>query len=485
MGKKNLTVDLFKLIFFLLKYCWIIILCAAIGFGIEYTRASKDTLETYTAYGTMYISNGNPNVYNYGYASSSDLTSAVMLLDTYIVVIRSNKVMDVVAERLSQDYPDITTSYIASTLSLGPVGETGVVSVLCTTTDPLLSTDICNIVMDVAPSEIIRVVNAGSIEIIDKATVPTAPDRKSPMKKAAMGGLIGAGGAGGVLTLLFLLYTKVRDTKELETHYTIPVLATIRRDKKKNENPKEFLLNENSRMDQMEMYAKLRMNMMSALAGKEKHSVLITSALSGEGKSTIAANLAISVAISGRRVLLVDADLRRACQSAIFDYEERTPGLADVLLGNCSRKSVLFKTSISNLDVLPAGTLAPNPTELLDSSAMRTLMPKLEKAYDLVLIDAPPVNIVSDAFELSPSVAGGIFVVRQRYSDHREIRKSLIQAEMSGLNLLGFAFYGEKTETDSNSRYYKNYYSKYDTRKTMSKKTKVDRKRTPDKEIVP
>ena len=471
MGK-NRTIDLVKLVKFLLKYCWVILLCAAVGFGFMYQRATQNKTETYTASGTMYIYNGNPNVVNYGYTSLSDLSSAVKLLDTYMVVVRSNKVLDVVSERLAQDYPNITPQYIAATLSMSSVAETGVVSVSCTAYEPQLAADICNTVMDVAPAEIIRVVSAGSIEIIDKAAVPTVPNRSSPMRKSMTGAAAGAVSAAALLALLFLMYTKVRDTKELTERYTLPVLASIRREKGDGEDRKQFLLNKDSPMDQLEMYAKLRMNLMYTLVGQEKHSVIVTSAISGEGKSTISANLAVSVAMSGRRVLLVDADMRRACQSAIFKYSDKLPGLSDVILESCTWESALVKTDLSNLDVLPAGSLPPNPAELLDSSAMRELLPKLEAAYDMVLIDVPPVNIVSDAYALSPIIAGGIFVARQRYTDHREIRKALTQAEMSGLNLLGFVFYGETMELDGSYRYYRNYYSKYDTRRKASHDTR-------------
>ena len=401
MGKKTFEIDLFTLLKFYLKYCWVILLCAAIGFGFMFWRSTKNAVTTYTATGTMYIYNGNPNVINYGYTNSSDLMSAVKLLDTYMVVVKSNKVLDVVSERLAQDYPFITPKYIASTLSMGSVAETGVVSVKCTTTDPQISADICNAVMDVAPPEIKRVVSAGDIQIIDYATVPVRPDSRSPMKNSMMGAMAGAVGAAGLLTLLYLLYRKVRDTNELTSQYTLPILTSIQRDKKDSPDPGTFLLNENSTMEQLESYAKLRMNLMYTLVGKEKHSVLITSAISGEGKSTIAANLAVSVTMSGRRVLLVDADMRRATQCNILKYSENLPGLSDVILGTCSWENAVIKNDQNNLDVLPAGSLPPNPSELLDSSAMRELLPKLEASYDLVLIDAPPLNIVSDAFAFS------------------------------------------------------------------------------------
>jgi Mrp family chromosome partitioning ATPase len=97
-------------------------------------------------------------------------------------------------------------------------------------------------------------------------------------------------------------------------------------------------------MDTVESYAKLRMNLFYTLVGKESHTVLITSGISGEGKSTIAANLAISCAMSDRRVILVDADMRRACQGDVFHYENTVPGLSDVLVGNAAWQDVILRS---------------------------------------------------------------------------------------------------------------------------------------------
>ncbi len=468
MNNQETSIDLIKLLKHMLKYFWLILLCAAIGFGFMYWQAGRNRVETYTASGTMYVYNGNPNLVNYGYTSTSDLNSAVKLLDTYIVVVKSNKVLDVVAERLSVQYPGITPSYISATLSMGSVSDTGVVRVSCRTNQPQKSADICNAVLDVAPAEIIRVVSAGNIEIIDYATAPIRPDGYSPRKKHLIGTLAGAAFAVGVLFLLFILNHKVNDTKELKERYTLPVLSSLRRITGDDKDDRSvFRLNESAPMDQIEEYAKLRMNLLYVLAGKDKHSIVVTSAVSGEGKSTIAANLAISIALSGKRVLLVDADMRRACQNKVFKYSSKVNGLSDILAGLCKWKNIIIATDYKSLDVLPAGKTPPNPTELLGSYTMRELIAQFEGSYDMVIMDVPPINIVADALALSAQVAGGLFVVRQEFSDHREIQKALNQAEMAGLNLLGFVFYGEKLEHAGHYGYYKyynKYYHKYDTR---------------------
>lgn len=490
MNQRKNSIDLVKLGLFVLKHVWLMILCAAVGFGFMYYRAGRGA-DTYTASGTMYVYNANPNLVNYGYTNINDLNSAVQLVDTYAQVVRSNRVLDAIAERLSPSYPGIETAMIGSTLSMASVAGTGVVRVSSRTENAMLSADIVNAVLDVAPSEIKRVVGAGDIQVIDYAAAPAAADSRNTLRQGMIGALAGIVAAGALLVLLFLLNQRVRDAKELTERYTLPILSEVKRMKGKEKDSAAFILNDRSDMDTVESYAKLRMNLLYTLVGKERKSVAVTSAVSGEGKSTIVANMAISLAMAGNRVLLVDADMRRGCQHEMFQYADTCPGLSDVLAGQKKWKESILSMNVfsrndpavlsaeekpekkeknrNELDVMPAGTVPPNPSELLESAAMKSLMKELETEYDLILLDAPPINIVSDPLALSAHTAGAVFVVRQDFSDHREIRKALISAEMTGLELLGFVFYGEKLRQAtyySRKRYggYKTY-DKYDPRK--------------------
>ena len=227
MGEKSQRINLKKLFFYVLKRIWILILCAGIGFAGMYCYTKYYQPDTYTASATMYVLNANPNLVNYQYANISDLNTAVQLLDTYMVVVRSSKVMTVVAERLQEKYPGISAGFISSTLSMGSVGETGVLRIISSTGNAQLSVDICNTVVDVAPAEIIRVVNAGNIEVIDYAELPYGPDYRNPMRKGILGATVGAALAGAILILLFLLNHKVTDSEELTEAYTPPVLSSV------------------------------------------------------------------------------------------------------------------------------------------------------------------------------------------------------------------------------------------------------------------
>lgn len=467
MGKRVNRIDPLKLMLFVLKRAWLLIICAELGFGAMYIYTTRCLPDTYTASGTMYVNNGNPNLSEYQYTSSNDLNSAVQLINTYLVVVKSEKVMNAVVERLSTDYPSISSKQIAPTLSMASVSQTGVVKVSSRTRDPQMSADIVNAVMEYAPDEIIRVVGAGSVEIIDYSKVPVFPDSRGEISKGIYGAIFGAAIGGFILLLLFILNQRVSDSRELTESYTPPVLASLQRQSADRKEADAFLLTNQSPMETIESYAKLRMNLLYTLVGKTSHTIIMTSSISGEGKTTIAANLAISCAAGGKKTLLIDGDLRRACQRDVFGYDKRSQGLSDVLLNSCKWQNAILENVRETLDLLPAGHFPPNPAELLASNEMLSLLKELEQVYELIIIDMPPINIVSDPLVLSNNVAGCLFIVRQDFSDHRDIRKALAAAEMTGMSVLGFVFYGERIRQGGyySRRYYKSYYHNYDYRR--------------------
>ena len=483
MNKQEGSVDLTRLAAYILRRIWLVIICAVIGFGAMYWYGSRKA-DTYTAFGTMFVTNSNPDLVNYGYANYSDLNSAVTLVGIYSEVIKSETVMRRILEYplettekdgiqqdvlLSQKYPILTTEFVREALEMESVNETPIIKVSCKTEDPQMSADICNSILQVAPQTLKEVVHAGDANPQDYADVPQRADKRSDLTLGAIGGLAGITIACGLLALFFVRNRKVDKPGELINNYTPPILSFIPRKKAEHPDPSDFLLSNQSEMDVVENYAKLRMNLIFAMSQKKSHTLLVTSSISGEGKSTIAANLAISFSFSGKNVLLIDADMRRACLYDIFHYDPDGYGLSDILIGKVSAERVIQQSKWNNLHLLPAGSMPPNPSELLQSPAMHELLEKLEKEYDLILIDVPPINIVSDPLALSGEAAGALFVVRQHYSDHREIKRALIAAERTGLEILGFAFYGENLHQGSyyGRRAYSGYkyYQSYDIRR--------------------
>jgi len=463
---KGMRIYFSKLIYYFYKRKWVLILSTVIGFATIFLFSQLALPDTYTAVGSMYIGNGNPAATNYQYTSTGDLESAQLLIDTYKVVINSDVVMDGITTRLSSQYPSITPKFIIESLSVSAVPNTNVLHVQSTTVMPELSADIVNAVLDIAPGEIVRVISAGSCEIIDHATIPVLADSRHSAVRGVLGAIVGFVLSFSILLILFLLDRSISDVRDLSDYYTPPVLASITwekvDEKKAKRTPSSFLLSSSSSMEKMESFAKLRMNMLYMLIGKEHQIVVITSPVSGEGKTTNAANLAISCAMGGKNTLLIDADMRRACMRDLFAYEAEKPGLSEILIGYAGWRESVLSTQMELLKVLPAGQCPPNPAELLGSEKMKDLLEELEKEYDLIIIDVPPINVVADPLMLSSEVSGSLLVTRQNYTDHRDLRNALVSAEMTGMNVLGFIFYGEELTPQARyGRYSKKYYQKY------------------------
>jgi capsular exopolysaccharide synthesis family protein len=156
---------------------------------------------------------------------------------------------------------------------------------------------------------------------------------------------------------------------------------------------------------------------LALISGRDKHRVfLITSAIPGEGKTFTSSNFAATLAQQDFRTLLIDADLRKPSVSKLFFNENRKPGLSEVLLGKCTVDEAILPTKVENLWILPAGGIAPNPSELLAQGKLGELLEKLKGQYDRLVIDSSPVLAVRDPLLLAPFVDASCLIVRAGYS---------------------------------------------------------------------
>lgn len=212
----------------------------------------------------------------------------------------------------------------------------------------------------------------------------------------------------------------------------------------------------------VEAYKTLRTNFLFAMATAERKSVVFTSAEPHAGKSTTASNLAIVMAQSNFKVLLIDADMRRPSLNKLFRVS-RANGLSKVLSDMQTVEEALFKQIAPNLDLLPAGPMPPNPQELLCSENMSKLLAKAEEEYDYIFIDSPPVNLLADALMLTKEVAGVMFVARGGQTTYEELRAAQESICNIGGNILGFVLTDIKQRNSTmRSRYYRSHEYRYE-----------------------
>ncbi|MBR6917749.1 MAG: CpsD/CapB family tyrosine-protein kinase [Clostridia bacterium] len=229
-----------------------------------------------------------------------------------------------------------------------------------------------------------------------------------------------------------------------------------------NEYNADMLLSSKTSFNVAEAYKTLRTNLMFSVAAIEdvdfRNVYVISSSLPGEGKSITSANLAIALSQTGSRVLLIDADLRKPVQNKLF-AASNVRGLSTVLINENTVEESVKKDVRPNLDLLTSGKIPSNPSELLGSKAMRDLLAQLSKVYDYIVLDTPPLNIVSDALTFAAHTAGILLAICPSICKHDQLKKSVESIKLAKVNILGAFF--SNTMNKSFGSYYKRRYGRY------------------------
>lgn len=450
----------------MLNHIWTIIVVSILG-AIGGFCVSRFVLPLqYSSHITMYvqsytgISENTDNVNN--------ISNSKQLVNTYMEVLKDDAVMNAVAEQLSKQFDEntlsqvfafsntgaITPSSIRDCLEISSVTDTSAVKVTATTKNPEVAAAICNDLTKVAPQYVEDAVGVGSINTIDTAKVYYTPVAPSTSRNTIVGGVAGFMLIVLIVFLIEFFDNTIKDSDALANTYKKAIIGEIQQfgDNKKKKTSDE---DEHAKLTDkdipffiVESYKSIRTNVTFSLSTFEKKIFAISSANPGEGKSTASANIAIAMAQSGSKVLLIDADMRRSVQHKIFGLKNKK-GLSSAIskmkcLDDCIQKDVM-----ENLDILTAGPIPPNPSELLGSEQMTTILHELSEKYAVIIIDTPPVNVVTDVMELTKNISGIIMVVRYASTTDEDLMAANKKIEFAQMNLLGFILNGVKVKKGS------------------------------------
>lgn len=220
-------------------------------------------------------------------------------------------------------------------------------------------------------------------------------------------------------------------------------------------------LHKNLKFAATEQYKLLRTNLDFTLPEGEKCPIIgVTSANRGEGKSTTAVNLSYVLAEKGSKVLLIDGDLRIPSIAKKMEIDG-SQGLTDLLMGKGASMAEFQSAVLKNWFILPSGNIPPNPSELLGSRRMETVLNELREAFDYIIIDLPPVNIVSDALSISTLITGMVVVIRESYTEKKELERCFRQLKLSNVNILGCVMNVTREGSSSYGKYKKYRYYRY------------------------
>lgn len=265
------------------------------------------------------------------------------------------------------------------------------------------------------------------------AASPPGPPSPGVALILSLGLLLGLAAGGLVALVRDAIDRSVRSAQEVEAAAHAPLLGVLDNDRKHSEHP--LALHQGVRSERAEAIQTIRTALSLRPAAPRSEVLLVTSALPGEGKTSVACDLAIAAAQAGRRVLLVGADLRRPRFANFLSIEESV-GVSTIVAGRASRSVAIQRWGGGLLDVLPAGRIPDQPLQVIGSEAMRELLDVLRLEYDLVLLDTPPVLAVSDASVLGGSADGCVLVAALGHSTRKDVEQAASRLRMAG-TLLG------------------------------------------------
>lgn len=361
----------------------------------------------------------------------NDLVLNQKLVQTYGVLIESRHVSDKVIENLALN---ISFKSFSNKVNVELVEDTEIIKIKATDKDPKIATNIANETASVFMKSVRKFMKVENIQIIDKAQVPNGPTKPKPMLNMTIAGILGIMIGVFIAFLQEFLDTTIKTTEDVEKNIGVLVIGNI---PKRNPDEEGITVLENPKAPTTEAFRTLRTNIQFSSIDKKLKTMVVTSSTPGEGKSTIAVNLAAIIAQSKEKVLLIDCDLRKPNIHSIIG-KSNLEGLTNILVGNRVVEEVAYKCEgLENLEIITSGPIPPNPAELLGSNRMKMFMAAVKEEYDMVILDTPPIGAVTDSVILSTIVDGLILVAAIAETDIEALVRGKDSLDKVDPNIIG------------------------------------------------
>lgn len=441
----------------------ILIICISLLFAIfTFIKTSFFSTPLYRADGIIYVRTISDEVaekedYIYG----SDITAARDLTSTYAEILKTRSFLTDVSKSIGEKYSWQQIKYM---LSVSSLNETELLSVVVTTPDPQDSYDIAKTILEKAPAKFESILNGGDAHIVDEAVYNDYPLSNNVMQKTIISFLFGMI-ISVILAFIFNFFDKkVHGGFEVSNKYNVSILGEIthtvnsKHKKGKTKNIEltgsENILNKNTPFITVETYKSIRTNIMFSIPKSDKGKVVvITSSSPGEGKTTTSINTALTFAQTGAKVILIDCDLRKS-RVHRYLHIEKGDGLSNVLCGFCELDKTIKRNVRDGLDILTAGEIPSNPSELLENVEFANVLSQLQSEYDYIFIDTPPITVVTDALVVMQHCHGVVVVARDNYTTYELLDITMDNIKMSNTKIFGVVMV-DAIDTSKKYSYYK------------------------------
>ena len=381
--------------------------------------------------------------YSTGDPPYTQLVYANRIMNTYIEIATSGPFLDA----LNQELEFVGDSPIEISADIVP--DTELISIKVISSDPILARDAANTLAAMVISE--NPIRDLNISIVDPAVTPEPDSFLQSIMTFVLVLVVGLIAGIGLAFLIENLDPRLHSSEEITNITGLKILGHIPFDKQKQNN--QYLVSE---FPYNEAFRRLRVNLLKITEGNEIKTLMLTSSQPQEGKTTLSANLAISLYETGRRILLIDGDFHQPALHEIFEISNEF-GLSNVLQGSMPSSDAIQKSDFDGLDILSSGPNYSYTTELLEPSRISPLFDELMKEYDLILVNAPPYLGIADAVQLSPSMDGIILVAMRGMVRADALQATCLELTNNEANLLGVIINNDNSLIPG--EYYK-YYKK-------------------------
>ena len=495
---EEIELDLSRLFRAVMNRIWLItvvsVLCAVLAFVGTFFLITPQ----YQSSAMFYVNNNSFSVGDTSLSiSSGDLVTSRNLVDSYIVILKTRETLNDVRDYVGSDR---SYSELKSMITAGAVDETEIFRVTVTSPDPNEAERLANAIAYILPKRIGTLIDGTSAKVVDAAVVPSGPSSPSYSKNTVIGFILGFMVMVGMVALREIFDVTIRSEEDVTQVCSHPILAAVpdmnasskgssyyyyrdsgKKGKKKKSNydttkagkKQHELMGPGISFAATEAYKLLRTKIQFSFADDNDCRVIgLSSALSGEGKSLTAVNLAYTLSQLDKKVILVDCDMRRPTLAEKLNIRKK-PGLSSYLTGQSHLVDLVQNCNLKGAEeafhVISAGQNPPNPVELLSSARMQKALETMRKVYDYIILDLPPVGEVTDAMAVANATDGMLLVVRQNYCDRLVLGDAARQFEFINAKILGTVFnctsehggnYGKGYYKHYYRRYYKRYYNR-------------------------
>ena len=426
------------------KWPFIVILSIAGALAL-YIYSSLAVTPIYAAKATMIVNKSQYQAAEQNQMSYSDILLTQKLVKSYTIIMMSDTNLELVKKDLNLNIP---VSDIKSFIKISAVGETEVLQITVEHEDAVLAQQIANSLVKVSPPTIIRVIKAGSAEVIDTAKTPDKPVKPVVWQYVLLGAFLGLIFAVAIIFLRDFFDNTFKTEDDVRNALDLPVITSLPEIAKDGVK----IITGETPFDYREAFKVLRTKIQfSAVDGKMKK-IAVTSSGPSEGKTTVAINLALSIAEAGQRVLLIDADMRKGYLHDLLNMSGST-GLAEVLADSKQLFTAIQPTNISGLDFLARGETPNNPSELLLGDSFKDILKLAGEQYDFVIMDTPPVLAVSDATVIGQFAGTTLLVIRADNTTPKELENCIVSFTGSNIEPAGVVLNGVQYSARINQAY--------------------------------